>query len=60
MKLVETSERRTQEVRSMRYRTAIEVEQSLKGLADEVGDTTESPFRVDVVARYGGNHPRIR
>jgi hypothetical protein len=41
----------------MRYPTAIEVEQSLKGLAEEVGDKTESPFRVDVVARYGGKPP---
>jgi hypothetical protein len=33
------------------------VEQSLKRFAEEIGDTTESPFRVDVVARYGGKPP---
>jgi len=29
----------------------------LKRFAEETGDTTESPFRVDVVARYGGKPP---
>jgi hypothetical protein len=29
----------------------------LKDVASEVGDTTDSPFRVDLVARYGGKPP---
>ena len=41
----------------MQYPTPIEVEQSLKRFAEEVGDTTESASRVDVVARYGGKPP---
>ena len=41
----------------MQYPTPSEVEQSLKRFAEEIGDTTESPFRVDVVARYGGKPP---
>ena len=41
----------------MPYPTPSEVEQSLKQFAEEIGDTTESPFRVDVVARYGGKPP---
>jgi hypothetical protein len=38
----------------MQYPTSTEVENCLKGVASEIGDTTESPFRVDVVAQYGG------
>ena len=57
MRLVQTPKRRTQEMRPMQYPTPSEVEQSLKRFAEEVGDSTESPFRVDVVARYGGKPP---
>src|SRR3954465_572711 len=41
----------------MQYPTPNEVQLSLKRIAEEIGDTTESPFRVDVVARYGGQPP---
>jgi hypothetical protein len=41
----------------MEYPTPSEVEQSLQRFAKEIGDTTDSPFRVDVVARYGGKPP---
>jgi hypothetical protein len=41
----------------MQYPTSMEVENCLKGVASEIGDTTDSPFRVDVVARYGGKPP---
>ena len=41
----------------MQYPTSTEIENCLKGVATEVGDTTESPFRVDVVAQYGGKPP---
>jgi hypothetical protein len=41
----------------MQFPTPGDVEQSLKRFAEEIGDTTESPFRVDVVARYGGKPP---
>jgi len=41
----------------MQYPTPNEVQLSLKRIAEEIGDTTESPFRVDVVARYGGKPP---
>jgi len=41
----------------MQYPTPNEVERSLKLFAEELGDTTELPFRVDVVARYGGKPP---
>jgi hypothetical protein len=37
--------------------TSAEIEHCLKGVAREIGDTTESPFRVDVVAQYGGKPP---
>src|SRR5215204_4584562 len=57
MKLVKTPERRAQETIPMQYPTTIEIEQSLKRFAEEIGDTTESPFRVDVLARYGGKPP---
>jgi len=57
MKLVKTPERRAQETIPMQYPTTIEIEQSLKRFAEEIGDTTESPFRVDLVARYGGKPP---
>ena len=57
MRLVKTPERRAQETKAMQYPTPIEVEQSLKRFAEEVGDTTESASRVDVVARYGGKPP---
>src|SRR6476659_1692584 len=57
MKLVKTPGRRVQVIRSMQYPTSSEIEQSLKRFAEEIGDTTESPFRVDLVARYGGKPP---
>ncbi len=38
----------------MPYPTPSEVEQSLKRFAEEIGDTSGSPFRVDMVPRYGG------
>ena len=41
----------------MQYPTSTEIENCLKGVATEVGDTTEAPFRVDVVAQYGGKPP---
>jgi len=41
----------------MQYPAPSEVEHCLKQFAEEIGDTTESPFRVDVVARYGGKPP---
>lgn len=41
----------------MEYPAAGEVERCLKLFADEVGDKTVAPFRVDVVARYGGKPP---
>ncbi len=57
MKLVKTPGRRVQVIRSMQYPTSSEIEQSLKRFAEELGDTTASPFRVDLVARYGGKPP---
>ena len=57
MRLVKTPGRRVQVIRSMQYPTSSEIEQSLKRFAEELGDTTASPFRVDVVARYGGKPP---
>src|SRR5690242_16836655 len=57
MRLIQTPERRAQETIPMQYPAASEVEQCLKQFAEEIGDTTESPFRVDVVARYGGRPP---
>ena len=41
----------------MQYATSTEIEKCLKGIASEIGDTTDSPFRVDVVAQYGGKPP---
>ena len=41
----------------MQYPTSMEVENCLKGVASEIGDTTDAPFRVDLVARYGGKPP---
>ncbi len=41
----------------MEYPTPMEVENCLKGVASEIGDTTDSPFRVDAVAQYGGKPP---
>jgi hypothetical protein len=41
----------------MQYPTCNEVEDCLKGVALDIGDRTESPFRVDVVAQYGGRPP---
>jgi hypothetical protein len=41
----------------MQYPTPSEVEQSLKLFAEEIGDTTDSPFRVAMVARHGGKAP---
>src|SRR3954471_8814667 len=57
MRLVKTPEGRSQETDTMQYPTPSDVEQSLKRFAEEIGDTTESPFRVDLVARYGGKPP---
>jgi len=41
----------------MQYPTSTDVENGLKGVASDMGDTTDSPFRVDLVARYGGQPP---
>ena len=41
----------------MQYPAPNEVERSLKLFAEELGDTTDAPFRVDMVARYGGKPP---
>ena len=41
----------------MQYPTPKDVENCLNAVAAELGDTSESPFRVDVVARYGGRPP---
>ena len=41
----------------MQYPTATEIESCLKMFAREAGDTSEAPFRVDMVARYGGKPP---
>jgi len=41
----------------MQYPTPSEVERSLKLFAEEVGDMTEAPFRVDMVERNGGQPP---
>ena len=57
MRLVKTPERRAQETTPMPYPSPSEIEQSLKRFAEEIGDKSDSPFRVDVVARYGGKPP---
>ena len=41
----------------MQYPTPNEVERSLKRFTEETGDTTDAPFRVDMVARYGDKPP---
>ena len=41
----------------MPYPTITEVESCLKIIASEVGDKMDAPFRVDMVARYGGKPP---
>ena len=41
----------------MPYPTPAEIESCLKVLAQEAGDTTDSPFRVDIVPRFGGKPP---
>jgi len=41
----------------MEYPTPRDIENILNAFAAELGDTSESPFRVDVVARYGGKPP---
>ncbi len=41
----------------MEYPAAAEVERCLNLLANAIGDKTDSPFRVDMVARYGGKPP---
>lgn len=41
----------------MEYPAASEVERCLDRFATEIGDRTDSPFRVDMVARYGGKPP---
>ena len=41
----------------MQYPAPDAVQQCLKRFAQDVGDSTEAPFRVDMVARYGGKPP---
>ena len=41
----------------MQYPTLKEVEDVLKDVASDIGDKTDSPFRVDIVAQYGGKPP---
>jgi len=41
----------------MPYPSPDAVQQSLKLFAQDAGDTTDAPFRVDMVARYGGKPP---
>ena len=41
----------------MQFPTSTDVETCLQLFANEIGDTTESPFRVDMVPRYGGKPP---
>ena len=41
----------------MQYPAPDAIQQSLKRFAEDVGDSTEAPFRVDMVARYGGKPP---
>jgi hypothetical protein len=41
----------------MEYPPAVEVERCLNQFAVGIGDRTDSPFRVDMVARYGGKPP---
>jgi len=54
MKLVKTAKPRSQETDGMQYSTPVEVEQSLKRFAERDWRYHQSPFRVGVVARYGG------
>ena len=42
---------------SVQYPTPTEIESCLKIFAKEIGDTTDCPFRVDMVSRYGGKPP---
>lgn len=41
----------------MQYPTPTDIVNGLNALAAELGDSSESPFRVDAVARYGGKPP---
>jgi hypothetical protein len=41
----------------MEYPTSVEVETCLKNVATEVGDSTATPFRVDILPVYGGKPP---
>src|SRR5262249_18584004 len=42
---------------TMQYPSPDAVQQSLKLFAEDVGDTTDVPFRVNVVPRYGRQPP---
>jgi hypothetical protein len=42
---------------SVQYPTPTEIESCLKIFANEIGETTDYPFRVDMVPRYGGKPP---
>jgi hypothetical protein len=42
---------------AVQYLTSTEIENCLKGVASEIADTANSPFRVDIVAQYGGKSP---
>ena len=57
MSLVTMPEQSTQEVEPMQYPTLNQVEESLKLLAEEIGEAMDSPFRVSMVARHGGKAP---
>ena len=47
----------SQETGPMQYPSPDAVQQSLKLFAEDVGDTTDVPFRVNMVPRYGGKPP---
>src|SRR5262249_15810581 len=46
-----------EETGPMQYPSPDAVQQSLKLFAEDVGDTTDVPFRVNMVPRYGGKPP---
>jgi hypothetical protein len=41
----------------MQYPTPKDIENRLNAIAAELGDSSESPFRVYMVAQYGGRPP---
>ena len=41
----------------MQYPSPDAVQQSLELFAEDIGDSTHTPFRVDMVVRYGGKPP---